>query len=604
MTDTTPSLREQLVRRIESHIRFIYPDMSRVKVEALLTDIMVAMRFNDYIARPQIHHNPWTQQDAIVITYGDSIFSEGKLPLRTLREFMRAELVGYVSGVHVLPFFPWSSDDGFAVTDYLSVDEELGTWDDITAIAGDFILMSDLVINHCSSAHQWFQNFKKRVHPGLDYFIEGDPHALPHEVVRPRVSPLLRATETEDGTRHVWCTFSHDQVDVDFRNTQVLLEFIHIVRFYLDRGVRIFRLDAVAFLWKEVNTRCINLPQTHEIVRLFRTLIEHCDPEAIIITETNIPNRENLSYFGNVNEAHCIYNFSLPPLLLYSLASGNCQQLRTWLMSMPPARNGTAYLNFIASHDGIGLRPAEGLLEDAEIDRLVVLMQEFGGRISWRSVGEELRRPYEINIALYDAFRGTLNRRKGEAAGNVNPGCSGQMARFICAHTIMLALEGIPAIYIHSFFGTLNDERRVELSGQNRAINRHQWRLEDLQEALADPDRHHGQLFDHMRHLLDVRHRQPAFHPNAMQLTLQLGDHVLGFWRQSINHEQNIFCLHNISDEPQTLPLAAVDLVEPEARYDLLGEVMLDFDGGLQLEPYQCLWLTDTVAGRQSQSRL
>src|SRR5690554_5235746 len=269
--------------------------------------------------------------------------------------------------------------------DYFEVNKAMGDWTDIEAIAADYRLMADLVINHASTSSEWFRNFIRGEGPGHDFFYTASPDASTTQVVRPRTSPLLRETETHDGVKHVWCTFSHTQVDFDFRNPAVLQTFVEIIRFYLDRGVRIFRLDAVAFLWKKPGTSCLNLPETHEVVRLLRTLIQHAQPDAILITETNIPNRENLSYFGNANEAHCIYNFSLPPLLLNTLVTGQCLYLKQWLMSMPPAQNGTTYFNFIASHDGIGLRPAEGLLSDAEIAALINTMQQFGGQISWRA---------------------------------------------------------------------------------------------------------------------------------------------------------------------------------------------------------------------------
>ena len=581
MTPASP--REQLEHLLSHHLQFIYPDKD---VAPLVAEVSRIMRFDMYIARPEPHHNPWTQQDAIVITYSDSIKTPNEPPLRTLRDFTRQELSGFISGVHVLPFFPWSSDDGFAVIDYLQVNEGHGSWDDISAIANDFLLMADLVVNHCSSRSRWFENFKKRVDPGKDYFIEADPETDINEVVRPRTSPLLRETETLDGTRHVWCTFSHDQVDLNFENPEVLLEFVRIIRFYLDRGVKIFRLDAVAFLWKEVGTRCINLPQTHEVIKFFRTIISHCDPEAIIITETNIPNRENLSYFGNANEAHVIYNFSLPPLLLYTLVSGDCTYLRAWLMSMPPAQNGTTYLNFIASHDGIGLRPAEGLLTEQEIDQLADLMTQFGGKVSWRSVGKDTFRPYELNIALYDAVKGTIEGGEDDY----------QLQRFICAHTIMLALEGIPAIYIHSLFGTTNDYQRVEHSSHNRAINRHQWDLETLKQSLEGFENHHARVFSEMKHLLSIRRHQPAFHPNATQFTLQLCNHIFGFWRQSHNREQSIFCLHNISNQELEVKLTDINLVALDDWFDLLANTQYtDLHGSICLAPYQSVWLTNKL---------
>jgi len=237
----------------------------------------------------------------------------------------------------------------------------------------------------------------------------------------------------------------------------VLNEFVGIIRHYLDNGVKIFRLDAVAFLWKELNTSCINLPQTHEVIRLLRTLIEHVEPSAIIITETNIPNRENLSYFGNANEAHCIYNFSLPPLLLHTLLSGDSKALKHWMMSMPPAQNGTAYFNFIASHDGIGLRPVEGLLDEQELAEMVNTVSRLGPKVSRRTAKNGTSSHNELNIALFDALQGT---HKGVDKWGLH--------RSTCAHPIMLALEGTPGLYIHSFLGTIIDYERFENSHQNR----------------------------------------------------------------------------------------------------------------------------------------
>ena len=300
-------------------------------------------------------------------------------------------------------------------------------------------------------------------------------------------------------------------------------------------------MDAVAFLWKKVGSRSINLEQTHEVVRLLRTLIEHHQPDAVIITETNIPNRENLTYFGNANEAHAIYNFSLPPLLVNSLITGDCQYLKNWMMSMPPAQNGTTYFNFIASHDGIGLRPAEGLLSDKELNTLLSTMQHFGGRVSWRTLDNGEQKPYEINIALFDALQGTV---KGPDKWGLE--------RFICAHAIMLGLEGIPGIYIHSLLGTGNDYEKLKNTSHNRSINRHRWQYEQLKSALQDKHSQHAKVLKRMLSLIKIRTEQDAFHPNATQFTLQLGEKVFGFWRQSMDRRQSIFCISNVSDQEQS----------------------------------------------------
>ena len=317
-----------LLRRVEEHLVSIYPDEDH---QQLALSLLEVMGLDQGFESPLPHHNNWDETDNILITYGDSIVADNEVPLRTLKTFLDHHLDGVINGVHVLPFFPYSSDDGFSVIDYLMVNPALGEWEDITAIAVDYKLMADLVINHMSSRSRWFENFKKRIDPGKDYFFEASPEDDLSSVVRPRSSPLLTEYQTADGVRHVWCTFSADQVDLNFANPQVLKEFVNIIRQYLQLGVKIFRMDAVAFLWKQQGTSSIHLQQTHELIKLLRTLVEHHSPDAIIITETNVPNRENLTYFGNANAAHIIYNFSLPPLLLYTMAAGDCRHLKTWM---------------------------------------------------------------------------------------------------------------------------------------------------------------------------------------------------------------------------------------------------------------------------------
>ncbi|MBL1415595.1 MAG: sugar phosphorylase [Moritella sp.] len=608
MLNPNDDLQLQLQQRVAQQLSTIYADIKlSVSIEALAAELISTMRLTDQLHTPTPQINHWSEKDTILITYGDSILNQDEKPLQTLHRFLQGYCANTINSVHILPFFPYSSDDGFSVIDYASVNEALGDWHDIKQIAQSYHLMSDLVINHCSSRSKWFDNFIRGEGTGYDYFYTaatyGDNSDGSYDieaVVRPRTSPLFRSTQTASGEQQVWCTFSHDQVDLDFSNPKVLINFVSIIRQYLDNGVKILRLDAIAFLWKKAGTPCINLPETHEMVRLLRTLIEHARPDAVIITETNIPNKENLTYFGNGNEAHCIYNFALPPLLVNTLITGNCQYLKQWMMSMPPAQNGTAYFNFIASHDGIGLRPAEGLLSEQEINQLVTTMQAFGGEISWRTVAtettettetknnassqtKEQRKPYELNISLYDALQGTTAGR--DEWGHL---------RFICAHTIMFALEGIPGIYIHSLLGTRNDYKKLQHTSHNRAINRHRWQLNSLTVQLDDLESQHARSLHDISHLITLRTAQPAFHPNATQFTLQLGEQLFGFWRQSIDRSQSIFCISNISNTPLTLPLASVNLISSDFWYDLItGDTIDDISQILTLSPYQTLWLSN-----------
>ncbi|MDO6426070.1 sugar phosphorylase [Thalassotalea sp. 1_MG-2023] len=575
---------DTLTQKVCQQLAFIYRDVEGVDdYQALADQLMAEMRFPAEMHAVEPYQNLWSEQDVVMITYGDSIIDTDEKPLKTLQDFITDYIGNTINGVHILPFFPFSSDDGFSVIDYSSVNEALGDWQDILAIAANKRLMSDLVINHCSSRSLWFENFINGKGVGHDFFFTASPDDDLSAVVRPRTSPLLKEVETANGKQFSWCTFSHDQVDFDFRNPAVLRVFVSIIRQYLDMGVEIFRLDAVAFLWKIVGSKSINLPQTHEVVRLLRTLIEHAKPNAIVITETNIPNTQNLTYFGNANEAHAIYNFSLPPLLLNTLITGDCLYLKRWLMSMPPAQNGTTYFNFIASHDGIGLRPAEGLLTDQELNVLINTMKQFGGRISWRTSDEGQQKAYEINIALYDALQGT----------SAGPDKWGN-ARFICAHAIMLALEGIPGIYIHSLLATRNDEERLAHTHHNRSINRHRWQYEQLKQRLSDKQSHHQQIFSAMTELIHVRTQQPAFHPNAVQFTLHLGLQLFGFWRQSVDRKQSIFCISNITSEPQPLMLSELNLVITESWFDLIAKQEIrDTLERIILQPYQTVWLSN-----------
>jgi sucrose phosphorylase len=579
MTQTAPTLSAKLAQLIGR----IYP----VQDPDILASRVIAAFWPDEAQRRKRARMPgerlWSEKDAIVIAYGNSVIDGEHEPLHVLDHFLNHHLRGTVNTVHVLSYFPFTSDDGFAVTDYREVNRALGDWSDIRRIAGDFTLMSDLVLNHVSSQGKWFKAYLEGEAPYDRFFFEASPGDDLSDVVRPRTSSLLREVETANGTRHVWCTFSHDQVDLDFRNPEVLLEFIRIMRLHIDHGVRILRLDAVAYLWKEVGTACIHLPQTHAIVQLFRVLCDFAVEPVLLLTETNVPAVENLSYFGNRNEAHAVYNFSLPPLILHALLSGSAEHLHRWQVSMPPAQLGCTYLNFTASHDGIGMRPAEGILPQEDIDRLVETVQAFGGRVSMRSLKGGGEAPYELNITFFDAMKGTF------AGGD---GC--QIERFLCSQTIVMALEGIPAFYIHSFLATPNDHEGIERTGLNRSINRHHWDYQKLRALLGAPDSAQSRVLSSMKDRIGIRARQPAFHPNAAQSALHLDHRIFGVRRQSVERDQSIFALHNVSGETVSISPLSLNLIESEDWMDLLtGEHVAPAGADVSFAPYQCRWITN-----------
>ncbi len=571
----------RLRARIHLHVAEIYGES---QAETLTNRLLAESGLKGYSRTIMPLKNKWDEKDAVLITYGDSIVNDGQKPLKTLGGFVNKYLSDTFSAVHILPFFPYSSDDGFSISDYTSVNPELGEWDDILSIGNNFKLMSDLVLNHCSSQHVWFQNFLRQVSPGVDYFIESSSRTDISDVVRPRSSPLFTKFETTNGERSVWCTFGPDQIDLDYSNPDVLFEIINIIKAYVEKGIRLFRLDAVAYLWKKSGTNCVHLKQTHEIIKLLRLIIENLAEDSVIITETNVPNRENLAYFGNDNEAHLIYNFSLPPLLIHTLLSGDCTHLKTWMMSMPPARTGRAYFNFIASHDGIGVRPTEGLLTDNELEAMLDTMRSFGGRISTRTMPDGCDVPYEINISLFDALQGTIQGGPDQF----------QVERFICAHTIVLALEGIPGIYIHSMLGTENDQQLTTETGRLRSINRHHWNEDELLRHLDNANSTHSRVFNEMKRRIQIRSQQEAFHPNATQYTLHFDSGIFAFWRESPNRNQNVFAIHNITNQVQQVPLTELNLIATDVWTDALtGSVYEDLDDVLEIQPYGAVWITN-----------
>jgi sucrose phosphorylase len=570
----SPSFKQTAYFRLKS----LYGD----RAEGVMERLLGLMQAHVDVCPPR-QVRRWSEQDIILITYGDSIIDPEEIPLQTLYRFMTTHLREQFSGVHILPFFPYSSDDGFSVIDFKEVNPGLGNWDHIFRIGENFDLMADLVLNHISRQSPWFRDFIEGRGKRRDYFIELDPDEDVSMVTRPRTHRLAVPVDTGEGVKHLWATFSDDQIDLNYGNPDVLIEMIDILLLYIRRGARFIRLDAVAYLWKKAGTSCIHLPETHEVIKLLRDILDEVAPQAVLITETNVPEQENLTYFGSGDEAHMVYQFSLPPLLLHALQKGTSQYLRQWAETMAAPPPGCTYLNFSASHDGIGLRPAEGLLPREEIDDLVDTMRGYGGQVSMKSDSSGGSSPYELNVSLFDALMGFRKDRD-----------QWQIPRFFCSQTILLALKGIPAIYLHSLTATPNDLKRMQKTGASRAINRHQWDYRRLKDLIANPHTPNGVVFNEFRRLLRNRRFQMAFHPEADQEVLNLGDGLFGVRRTSIAGSQEIFSISNVTDITREFLLRDIQRIKVyQSFYDLISR--RDIDGSvtrLRLQPYQSVWLT------------
>ena len=446
--------------------------------------------------------------DAVLITYADMLHDEGESPLVHLTSFVERRLTGVFSHVHLLPFFPSSSDEGFSVMNYQSVEPQFGTWGDVKEIGRSLGLVCDLVLNHASAEGTWFRDFLAGRPPYDQFFVTRPKDFDASAVFRPRTHPLLTRRFRDDGTEiFVWTTFSSDQVDLDFSQPEVFLAMVENVLFYMQKGTTIIRLDAVAFAWKKDGTSCIDLPEVHTLVRLLRALIDAVDPGVSLLTETNLPQAINDSYFGKGDEARLVYRFALPPLALHAFVSGRSDYLSRWAAALPAPQTERVYLNFLSSHDGIGVTPVRNLLPGTEFEHLVAAVKARGGLVSERSTANGPM-AYELNTTFFDAL--------------VEPTTTPdeRVRAFLACHAAMFALSGVPAVWFHSLVGSHNWPRGPEITGSKRSIHRQRLSASELSAALEDTSSERSRVYRGLLALLKSRGHRSALDPCAPQRVL------------------------------------------------------------------------------------
>jgi len=590
-----PNLSDQVQARLQDHLNFLYgQETERRSFERLRQTLIQFLQRNPDLPRAGIAPGErLSEADAILITYGDQISEAGRAPLQTLAEFLETHLHDALSGVHILPFFPYSSDDGFSVIDYAAVDANLGSWEDVAQVGRSFRLMFDAVVNHVSARSDWFQAFLKDDPAYADYFIVVEPGTAEEwvpMVTRPRALPLLTPVETLSGEKLVWTTFSTDQIDLNFANPEVLLTIIEVLLLYVEKGAEIIRLDAIAYLWKEIGSACIHLPQTHRVVQLIRAALDAVAPHVLLITETNVPHEENVSYFGDgANEAQMVYQFPLAPLVLNAFHSGDARHLLEWADGLEAPSETATFFNFTASHDGIGVRPAEGILDGAEFQELADKARAHGGFVSFKTNPDGSQSPYELNISFFDAL--------SDPAKVAEEGREVQVRRFMASQAIMLSLAGVPGIYAHSLLGSRSWPEGVEQTGRYRTINREKLHHAELKRALADPTSLRHEVFYRYCHLLRLRRSQRALHPNGPQKVLAGNCALFALLRSSPDGQEHLLCIHNVSDQEQPFQADMGKLGVPHsgALEDLVFPTRhpVGEDGRLRVSvaPYQVLWL-------------
>jgi glycosidase len=606
LLQVSPAHRDAIVRHLTTLYGPVRANSAYVEIERLMR-VYYAHKTPEMIEADR-GFDPgerFTEQDVILITYGDLLVQQGKRPLEALHDFLSVYMQGAINTVHILPFFPSSSDRGFAIVDYEDVDPRLGTWEDIDELTEHFKLMFDGVFNHASSKSKMFQRFLSG-HPGYDdLFIAFSTRDAIHPdylrlILRPRTSSLLTPFRTINGTRYVWTTFSPDQVDLNFKSERVLQDVVEILLYYVRRGADLIRLDAVTYIWRELGTTCAHLEQTHALVKLFRAILDVVAPQVALITETNVPHADNVGYFGDGrDEAQMIYNFALPPLVLHAFHRADTTVLTRWAAGLDLISPTATYFNFLASHDGVGLLGARGILAPEEMDMLVDKCREHGGLVSYRDNGDGTTSPYELNTTWWSAVN-------NEAAGEP---LALQIDRFVATRSIPLVLRGVPGVYLPSLFGAKNDTQTALASRDNRSINRTTIQVEPLVELLSDRRSWVRLVATRIRRMLKRRVARPAFHPNADQLVIDAGASVFAILRTAATRANGapadrVLAITSVSAAPVELAidLAAIGVDEIRWRDTLSRRPLIAIYGQLllTLRPYEVLWLVPEPTVREA----
>ncbi len=533
----------------------------------------------------------FTENDIVLITYGDFIQSKTGSPLETLSRFCRRHLKGAINTLHILPFFPNSSDRGFAVVDFEEVEPRIGKWEDIESLTSDFKLMFDGVFNHVSSKSRWFQEFLNGNPEYQDFFhVFSTKDAISEDylklIVRPRTTELLTEFDTLHGKKWVWSTFSSDQVDLNYKNPKVLLKIIEVLLTYVRRGADIVRLDAITYLWMELGTSCATLKETHAIIELFRIILNAVAPHVALIAEANIAHEDNIKYFGNGNnEAQMIYNFALPPLVLHTFQTGSTTHLTKWASALEHVSDTATYFNFLDSHDGVGLMPVKNILSKEEIDLMTLRALEHGGFISYNDKGDGTVTPYEINITWFSA----MNRDDTDETDDL------QINRFMASRAIALVMRGVPGIYLNSLLGSKNDADAVLDEHQTRSINRKILDEDILIKALNNSHSTSHKVAKKFGEILVKRKKEKAFHPNAGQNVINVSDSIFALIRSSVDGMEHILALTNVTNRYQNIEIGQEMIrIKAESWFDILGGNTFFISAGmlsLSLAPYEVSWL-------------
>ena len=571
--------------KIDKLLKTIYSNNTTEEINFISNQLLQILdKFSEKSSYEEISNKErWDESYSVLITYADSVYKNGESTLITLRDLLSKHFGSLSKVVHILPFLKSTSDGGFAVSSYECLEEKFGNWDDLKNISRKHILMADLVLNHVSSSHPWVQQFIKSQEPGMSNVFSPEQNLDWTNVVRPRSSSLFSQVKTKYGSKQVWTTFGPDQIDLNWHNPKMTLYFLILITTYLSHGIKWFRLDAVGFIWKESGTTCLHLPKAHSIVKILRIFLNNLLSDGLLITETNVPQKENLSYLVPEDEAHMAYNFPLPPILLEAIISSKADILNSWIFNWPDLPENTTLFNFTASHDGVGLRALEGLMNEQRIKDLLINCEKRGGLVSHRRLSNGEDKPYELNISWWSAMEDSgidSNRYQYE--------------RFLLTQLLVLALKGVPAFYLPALLASENDIKSFSLTGQRRDLNREKFDYENLSSILDNPESNANKNLEYLKNAMNVRSNLKQFHPASQMECLSYGRSDIVVIKRGKGLE-SVYTIHNITDYKINYQLYDQDLPEINTNNlsmrDLLTSNKYNCKN-ISLDPFQVIWLS------------
>ena len=561
--------------------------------------------------RHRINEPNWFQSERINggALYVD-LFGENLSKLR--------DHVGYfkdlgLTYLHLMPLFavrPGNNDGGYAISTYRSVDPRLGTIDDLRLFAADLrkagiSLVLDFVFNHTADDHEWARLAQAGNREYQEYYYIFPDRTEPEKYERTlrEIFPTVRRGNFtwHDGMQQwVWTTFNSFQWDLNYTNPAVFRAMLEEMFFIANTGIDILRLDAVAFIWKQMGTSCENLPQAHTLIQAFNRLARIATPGLLFKSEAIVHPDDVVKYISE-HECQISYNPTLMALLWESLATRKVNLLVQTLSHRYRLPRNTAWVNYLRCHDDIGWTFDD---DDAQAiginayDHRKFLNDFYTGQFP----GSFARGvPFQENFETGDMrISGTMASLAGlEQAIEEDDEEKKELAlrRMLLLHGVSLSIGGIPLLYLGEEWGMLNDYDFVKdpaKAGDSRWIHRPKMQWEFLEELDDHRNAGNGSIRTHIycttQKLIALRKSLPALAGQEMDLIALANEHVLGYIR--INEGNRLIVLANFSEEPQQIDGNKIRTAGLGRFFqNMIDDKTYATSENIVLAPYQILWL-------------